>query len=99
MPTRIRSDGLLGLLALLTDDLDWHDLAACKGMPSDLFFPPRGGTSIPAKAICEQCAVKQECLDDALDHGLKQGVWGGTTERQRRNRYRKAWQTTFPTRR
>ena len=42
-----------------------------------------GDTAI-AKAICETCPVRAECLADALEHGvLAHGVWGGTDDRER----------------
>lgn len=42
----------------------------------------KDGTVIPAM---KPCPVKQECLMYALDHPLKLlGVWGGTSERERR---------------
>jgi len=38
-----------------------------------------------AKAICEVCPVKIMCLDYAVSAGM-QGVWGGTTESERKRR-------------
>lgn len=74
----------------------WHDNAACTDQPTELFFPERGSNARPAKAICQHCPVKAECLDYALtvDDGLLIGVWGGTTETERRalRRQRKATQ-------
>lgn len=66
---------------------EWMSDAACKGMDQTLFFPPKGGdmrASTAVKAICESCPVRVECLDFALDTGIKFGVWGGTSERDRR---------------
>ena len=37
-----------------------------------------------AKAICADCPVRQACLEHALAHREREGVWGGTTERERR---------------
>ena len=42
-----------------------------------------------AKAICDSCPLKIECLEYALTRG-EIGIWGGTTEEQRnslRRRY------------
>lgn len=36
-----------------------------------------------AKAICAECPYKVRCLAYALKHS-EQGIWGGTTERDRR---------------
>lgn len=37
-----------------------------------------------AKAICSECPVRLECLKHALKY-KEQGIWGGTTERERTN--------------
>jgi WhiB family transcriptional regulator, redox-sensing transcriptional regulator len=70
-------------------DIDWRDMAACRGADTELFFPI--GTAGPAlrqtdiaKAICHQCEVRVECLDWAMRHGASDGIWGGTTETERR---------------
>lgn len=63
---------------------DWRDESSCKGMPAAIFFVERGESDRPAKAICATCPVKQQCLDFALESGEQHGVWGGTSERQRR---------------
>jgi WhiB family redox-sensing transcriptional regulator len=63
----------------------WHAKAACRGMGTDAFFPSRGEVLKvrAARAVCEGCAVRQECLDAALANG-DLGIWGGTSERGRR---------------
>lgn len=63
----------------------WRDLALCAQTDPELFFPDRGGTSAPAKQVCARCPVRAECLQDALDRGERFGVWGGMSERERRN--------------
>lgn len=61
----------------------WHRQAACRGMGPDVFFPAPGRTAQPARAICADCPVAQECSAEALaDHGLE-GVWGGLTVGER----------------
>lgn len=37
-----------------------------------------------AKKVCFNCPVRLECLQYALDHDERFGVWGGATERERR---------------
>lgn len=37
-----------------------------------------------AKKVCEPCPLKMQCLEFALKNG-EFGIWGGTTEEQRRN--------------
>jgi WhiB family transcriptional regulator, redox-sensing transcriptional regulator len=67
---------------------DWRHRAACRDVDPDLFFPlGTVGASLPqieqAKQICRTCPVCRSCLGWALDHG-DAGVWGGTTEEERR---------------
>lgn len=38
-----------------------------------------------AKAICSQCPIKIMCLDYAVSAGMH-GVWGGTTDAERKRR-------------
>jgi WhiB family redox-sensing transcriptional regulator len=69
-------------------DMDWRDYAACRDADPDLFFPlGTSGASVPqieeAKQICQTCPVCRPCLRWALDHA-DDGVWGGTTEEERR---------------
>ena len=50
------------------------------------FFPdPAAGrwAAQPAKDICANCFVRGQCLDEALRHN-EAGIWGGTTERDRK---------------
>ena len=64
----------------------WVDRAICVGLDPDLFFPEQGDTAgvAKAKAICAVCPVADECREDALAWGDKHGVWGGTSELDRR---------------
>ena len=62
--------------------------AACSTADPDLFFPisssgPAAHQAKRAKAICARCEIRRACLDYALNSGPIQGVWGGTTERER----------------
>jgi WhiB family redox-sensing transcriptional regulator len=57
---------------------------ACRGTDPDVFFPDRGESLEPAKRVCAECVVRDECLEHALAHGERFGVWGGTSERERR---------------
>ncbi len=68
---------------------DWRNSAACRTEDPDLFFPI--GTSGPAllqteqaKAVCRRCPVREQCLQWALRTGQSIGVWGGTSEEERR---------------
>ena len=45
-----------------------------------------------AKSICNECVVKVDCLEYAITSNQDSGVWGGTTEEERksiRREYRK----------
>jgi WhiB family transcriptional regulator, redox-sensing transcriptional regulator len=82
------------MLALSQDDL-WRDRAACRDMDPDLFFPIGStGSALyqidAAKTICRACAVREVCLEYALATNQEAGVWGGTSEEERR-RLRKRW--------
>lgn len=62
----------------------WHAQAACLGVGNHLFFLELGEPSDQATAVCRSCPVRKPCLEYALDSNIKFGVWGGTSERQRR---------------
>ena len=67
----------------IVDD-GWRDAAACKGEPTDLWYPEIGERADPvAIEICRRCPVAAECLESSF-YPLEQGVWGGFGERQRR---------------
>lgn len=63
----------------------WRGQAACRGEDPDLFFPHPNETARveQAKAICRRCPVWAECLQWATEQRVE-GVWGGTTEEERR---------------
>ncbi|MGQ0831890.1 MAG: WhiB family transcriptional regulator [Microthrixaceae bacterium] len=56
--------------------------AACRGMPTPLFFPGRGLKVTGALEVCAACPVRAECSVFALEHD-EQGVWGAAGRRQR----------------
>lgn len=66
------------------EDLRWRRLANCLHVDPELFFPESSGSTSEAKGVCHSCAVRPECLEYALRHGEKFGIWGGMTERERR---------------
>jgi WhiB family redox-sensing transcriptional regulator len=67
----------------MTFDSDWAAQAACRTTDPDTLFV-QGAAQNRVKAICVGCAVRTECLADALDNRVEFGVWGGMTERERR---------------
>jgi WhiB family redox-sensing transcriptional regulator len=66
------------------NDRRWQERANCLGVDPDLFFPERGASTREAKSVCRGCEVRLECLEYALGHGEKFGIWGGLSERERR---------------
>jgi len=73
----------------MPDRVNWREEAACRNADPDLFFPI--GTAraalrqvAEAKRICRGCPARAPCLAWALDNGVGSGVWGGTTEEERR---------------
>jgi WhiB family transcriptional regulator, redox-sensing transcriptional regulator len=69
---------------------DWRDDSACRDVHPSVFFPVSIEDVSNAKAICRTCAVKDQCLDFALRANQEAGIWGGTTEDERR-RLRRQW--------
>ena len=62
----------------------WRELAACRGVDLEVFFPERGESAEPARQVCAACPVRQPCLDYAISNRIAYGIWGGLTERERR---------------
>ncbi|MCI0679349.1 MAG: WhiB family transcriptional regulator [Actinobacteria bacterium] len=74
----------------------WKTRAACAGYPDMIFFPTGDTPSRlieRAKTICSTCAVREPCLEYALSTNQVAGIWGGTTEEERRSLRRK-WLST-----
>jgi len=77
------------LLTLTIESNEWRRGAACRDTDPDLFFPV--GTTGPAIeqiesaiAVCRQCDAQSACLEYALATNQDSGVWGGTSEEERR---------------
>ena len=64
----------------------WHLRGACRGLESSIFYPDPAVEAEEARAldVCAGCEVRSECLDHAMARGESPGIWGGTTERDRR---------------
>ena len=76
---------------------EWQFQGLCRTTNPDIFFHPEGerGPSrrrreARAKAICEQCPVLRECREHALAVHEPYGVWGGMTEEEREEIYRRS---------
>jgi hypothetical protein len=56
----------------------------CNGAPAKPAKMKNGSVVVPAQRARRECPVKEECLEYALAHGERWGVWGGKSERERR---------------
>jgi WhiB family redox-sensing transcriptional regulator len=74
------------VLKLIKGDRDdsWQNRGACNGTPPHIMFPNQGDSNKRAKAFCKVCPVRVECLEFAIEHDERFGVWGGKSERERR---------------
>jgi WhiB family redox-sensing transcriptional regulator len=68
----------------ITEERPWVVFSACKDKEPDIFFPEDRKAVRDAVAICATCPVRPECLEYALETDIRYGIWGGTTEKQRR---------------
>jgi WhiB family redox-sensing transcriptional regulator len=85
---------LASSLALGSADYSWRDEAVCRDTDPDLFFPigTTGQALLQidrAKQVCNECTVQVSCLEFALETNQDSGVWGGTSEEERRDIRRK----------
>ncbi|WP_160093709.1 WhiB family transcriptional regulator [Rhodococcus sp. T7] len=70
---------------------DWQTHADCRHMDSDIFFPAEGECRADrrrreaiAKSVCGTCPVRAECRLHAITVGERYGIWGGTSELDRK---------------
>ncbi|MFE5589159.1 WhiB family transcriptional regulator [Streptomyces sp. NPDC056549] len=68
----------------------WQRAAACRGLGTEVFFHPegeRGESRVKreraAKAVCDRCPVRVQCLQHAVSVAEPYGVWGGRTVSER----------------
>jgi WhiB family transcriptional regulator, redox-sensing transcriptional regulator len=83
-------DGRPVVADLLGNAPEWQERALCSQTDPEAFFPEKGGSTREAKRICSRCEVKGECLEYALGHDERFGIWGGLSERERRKLKRRA---------
>jgi WhiB family transcriptional regulator, redox-sensing transcriptional regulator len=67
----------------MDESTDWRFDALCTQVGPDPWHLQQGESAMPAKRICMACPVRRQCLEFALTHD-EHGIWGGTTERERR---------------
>jgi WhiB family redox-sensing transcriptional regulator len=81
---------LASTLALAHADYSWRAHALCRDTDPDLFFPvgTTGHALVQidrAKEVCGECPAQTDCLEFALETNQDSGIWGGTSEEERRN--------------
>ena len=67
-----------------TTEITWRQRGACNGLDPAVFYPDSEENAEEAKGICASCPVRLSCLEHALTMRERDGVWGGTTEKERR---------------
>jgi WhiB family transcriptional regulator, redox-sensing transcriptional regulator len=72
------------------DESSWQERALCAQTDPEAFFPEKGGSTREAKRVCLSCDVRGECLEYALLHDERFGIWGGLSERERRKLKKRA---------
>jgi WhiB family redox-sensing transcriptional regulator len=82
-------------VALANANYNWRDHAACRDTDPELFFPvgTTGNALVQiaqAKSVCCQCEARVDCLEFALSTNQDSGIWGGTSEEERR-KLRRVW--------
>ncbi len=71
-------------------DIKWRSVASCLDTDPELFFPV-GATGLAvtqieqAREVCMGCACQEKCLEFALRTNQDAGVWGGSSEEERRH--------------
>ena len=84
-----------------TGSMDWMSRGACQHEDPELFFPiasegPALERVNAAIGICLRCPVRSECLSFGLT-ATREGIWGGTTQRERRAIRRRRARVAAPT--
>jgi WhiB family redox-sensing transcriptional regulator len=77
------------VIALANAEYGWRSEALCRDTDPELFFPigTTGAALVQiehAREVCRQCPVQADCLDFALSTNQDSGIWGGTSEEERR---------------
>ena len=78
------SGPIIQLISGESVELSWQERALCAQTDPEAFFPEKGGSTREAKRVCLSCGVRSQCLEYALAHDERFGIWGGLSERERR---------------
>jgi len=87
---RVDAFEMLEIIDDADEEQEWQDRALCAETDPEAFFPEKGGSTREAKRICSGCEVRAQCLEYALAHDERFGIWGGLSERERRRLKRQA---------
>ena len=68
----------------LVEARNWCTKAKCKDLVTGDFYPKRGEAVNHLKMVCRVCPVVKPCLEYAMRNRERFGIWGGTSERERR---------------
>ena len=68
---------------------DWQAKGLCRGVEPEVFFPISEEDAWRAKEICTVCSVREQCLAFSLTNRERYGVWGGVTEKERLEMFRR----------
>ena len=74
-------------LVLFEGTQPWMQHGECAGIGPEndrIFFPQRGESSSEARTMCAKCKVTEDCLEYALRTNQQYGIWGGTSNRERK---------------
>jgi WhiB family transcriptional regulator, redox-sensing transcriptional regulator len=64
-------------MELVSEEFEWMAQGNCRGKPTAMWLLVRGDAAT-ARALCQQCPVKTECLEYALtDEPAPVGIWAG----------------------
>jgi hypothetical protein len=78
----------LDFIPTIPSNRAWASEAICPTTDPELFFPEKGASTKAAKAICDGCPVRRQCLTWALEVeqiiGPMPGIYGGKTTRERK---------------
>jgi len=70
--------------APVLDERPWAVFSACREADPTIFFGATRDDERAAVAVCATCTVQEQCLGFALESRERFGVWGGTSERERK---------------
>lgn len=62
---------------------EWTLDALCAQADPESWFPEVGGSAVYPKRVCRRCPVRADCLEYALEHDERFGIYGGYSEHER----------------